>query len=194
MPCATCALIGSAAAVINLIEEFCSRRRGRGGLELKTPLRVMLRHARVSARQAIDKSKADRPRALTRSRFAAAPATRASSPRQLHAIVGQSERCLLGFCRRRASRSKSDPVPGSTSSASPRRCPGSSGCRAIQTRPRALECHRRARQCASAGRPRRARRGMGRGGRRTICGADQPLKECSCSWRCLAFSLGRAQL
>src|SRR6478672_13962336 len=75
-------------------------------------------------------------RALTRSRFAAVPATRDSSPRQLRAIVGQSERCLLGFCRRRASRSKLDPVPGSTSSLSRRRCPGSSGCRAIPTRPR----------------------------------------------------------
>jgi hypothetical protein len=50
--------------------------------------------------------------ALTRSRFPAAAATRDSSPRQLHAIVGQSERCLLGFCRRRASRSKLDPVTG----------------------------------------------------------------------------------
>ena len=69
---------------------------------------------------------------LRRSRFAAAPATRDSSPRQLHAIVGQSERCLLGFCRRRAWRSKLDPVPGSTSSASRRPCLGSFGCRAIQ--------------------------------------------------------------
>ena len=42
--------------------------------------------------------------ALTRS--AAAPATRESSPHQLRAIVGQSERCLLGSCQRRASRSK----------------------------------------------------------------------------------------
>ena len=62
--------------------------------------------------------------ALTWSRFAAAPATRDSSPRQLRAIVGQSERCLLGFCRRRASHSKLDPVPGSTSSASPKALPG----------------------------------------------------------------------
>ena len=31
-----------------------------------------------------------------------------------------------------------------------------------------VECHRRARQCACAGRHRRARRGVGRGGRRTI--------------------------
>src|SRR4029453_1541753 len=37
---------------------------------------------------------------------------------QLRAIVGQSERCLFGFCRRRASRSKLDPVPGSMSSLS----------------------------------------------------------------------------
>jgi Protein of unknown function (DUF938) len=52
--------------------------------------------------------------ALTWSTFAAAPSPRDSSPRQLRAIVDQSERCLLGFCRRRASRSKLDPVPGSS--------------------------------------------------------------------------------
>ena len=55
-------------------------------------------------------------------RSAAASATRESSPHQLRAIVGQSERCLFGSCRRRASRSKLDPVPESISSLSRRRC------------------------------------------------------------------------
>ena len=45
--------------------------------------------------------------------------------------------CLFGFCRRRASRSKLDPVPGTHHLLSRRRCLGSSGCRAIPTRPRA---------------------------------------------------------
>ena len=53
--------------------------------------------------------------------------TRDNSRRRPHAIVCQSTRCLFGSCRRRASRSKLDPVPGSMSSLSRRPCPGSSG-------------------------------------------------------------------